>query len=389
MTTGYVWHERYAWHDTGTHAGLVPAGGPVQPFQNFESPESKTRFASLVEVSGLTDHLLRVPARPATEEDILRVHTAEHLARIRVLSEAGGGDAGDGESPFGAGSYEIALLAAGGTIAATEAVLTGRADNSYALVRPPGHHAERDRGMGYCLFANIAVAVAWARAHHGVRRIAVVDYDVHHGNGTQSMFYEDPDVLTVSVHQEGLFPQHSGTFAETGKGAGAGTALNIPLPAGCGNGAYTEAFRRVVVPAVRTFAPELILVASGFDASAADPLGRMTVTTAGYRALTRQLMDIADEVCQGRLVMSHEGGYSPVYVPFCGLAVLETLSGHNTGVEDPFDSVWTASPQHPLTGWQDEVLARAEEVARGLGLICRSPDVRGSGESSTGRGSYP
>jgi acetoin utilization deacetylase AcuC-like enzyme len=119
----------------------------------------------------------------------------------------------------------------------------------------------------------------------------------------------------------------------------------------------------------------LILVASGFDASAADPLGRMTVTTAGYRALTRQLMDVADEICQGRLVMSHEGGYSPVYVPFCGLAVLETLSGHDTGVGDPFDRVWAASPQHPLTGWQDEVLARAEEVARGLGLIV--PSVAG------------
>ncbi|GIH67387.1 class II histone deacetylase [Microbispora siamensis] len=373
MTTGYVWHERYAWHDTGTHAGLLPAGGAVQPFRNFESPESKTRFAGLVEVSGLLDHLLRVPARPATEEDLLRVHSPAHVARIRALSEAGGGDAGDGQSPFGPGSYEIARLAAGGTIAATEAVLTGAADNAYALVRPPGHHAERDRGMGYCLFANIAVAVEWARANHGVRRVAVVDYDVHHGNGTQSAFYEDPDVLTVSIHQEHLFPQHSGTFAETGAGAGAGTALNVPLPAGCGNGAYIEAFRRVVVPAVRAFAPELVMVASGFDASAADPLGRMTVTAAGYRALTRQLMDVAEEVCEGRLVMSHEGGYSPVYVPFCGLAVLETLSGHETGVGDPFDEVWASSPQHPLTSWQDDVLKEAEQLARSLGLLAGEP----------------
>ena len=147
---------------------------------------------------------------------------------------------------------------------------------------------------------------------------------------------------------------------------------NIPLPAGCGNGAYTEAFRRVVVPSVRAFAPELILVASGFDASAADPLGRMTVTAAGYRALTRQLVDLAEEVCGGRLVMSHEGGYSPVYVPFCGLAVLEALSGHDTGVGDPFDFVWAPSPQHELTGWQGEVLVRAEQVARGLGLIAPS-----------------
>ncbi|GAA2910373.1 class II histone deacetylase [Streptosporangium fragile] len=369
MTTGYVWHERYAWHDTGTHAGLLPSGGPIQPFQNFESPESKSRFAGLVEVSGLLDRLLRVPARPATEEDILRVHTAEHLERIRTASAAGGGDAGDGASPFGAGSYEIALLAAGGTIAATDAVLTGRARNAYALVRPPGHHAEPARGMGYCVFANIAVAIEWARAHHGVRRVAVVDYDVHHGNGTQAVYERDPGVLTVSVHQESLFPQGRGTFGEQGSGPGAGTALNVPLPAGCGNGAYSAAFRRVVIPAVRAFAPELIMVASGFDASAADPLGRMTVTAAGYRDLTRQLMEVADEVCDGRLVMSHEGGYSPVYVPFCGLAVLETLSGHDTGVGDPFSAIWDDSPQHALTGWQDDVLRRAEEVARGLGLL--------------------
>ncbi|MFI6283366.1 class II histone deacetylase [Streptomyces sp. NPDC051018] len=365
MSTGYVWHEQYAWHDTGTGAGLLPAGGYLQPFANFESPESKTRFAGLVEVSGMLDNLTRVPARPATEADVLRVHTPGYLERIKSASASAGGDAGDGMSPFGAGAYEIALLSAGGTIAATEAVLTGRTENAYALVRPPGHHAVRDTGMGYCIFSNISIAIEWARAVHGIRRVAVVDYDVHHGNGTQSVYEDDADVLTISLHQEGLFPQDSGEMEDHGP---AGTALNIPLPAGCGNDAYTEAVRRVVVPALHRFAPELIVVASGFDASAADPLGRMTVTTAGYRSMTAQLVQAAREICSGRLVMSHEGGYSPVYTPFCGLAVLEALSGHDTGVGDPFDATWGNSPQHPLTPAQDAVLSAAEEIAGRLRL---------------------
>ncbi|MCM2393222.1 class II histone deacetylase [Streptomyces albipurpureus] len=371
MSTGYVWHERYAWHDTGAFAANSHAGGYLQPFPNFESPESKARLAGLIEVSGMLDQLLRVPARPATETDILRVHSRAHLERIKAASASGRGDAGDGRSPFGPGGYEIALLSAGGTIAATEAVLTGRAENAYALVRPPGHHAVRDHGMGFCVFANIAVAAEWARANHGIRRVAVVDYDVHHGNGTQDIFEDDTDVLTISIHQERLFPRDTGAMEDHGT---AGTALNIPLPAGCGNDAYTEAVRRVVVPALHRFAPELIMVASGFDASAYDPLGRMSVTCAGYRSMTEQLVQAAREICSGRLVMSHEGGYSPVYTPFCGLAVLEALSGHDTGVGDPFDGTWANSPQHPLTPVQDTILGAAEGIAERLQLtVPREP----------------
>jgi len=368
VTTGYVWHERYAWHDTGTAAGTRPAGGFVQPHHHLESPESKTRMAGLVEVSGLLDHLTRIPARPATEEDVLRVHTPEHVARIREASASGGGDGGDGGTPFGAGSYEIALLAAGGTIAATEAVLAGRCDNAYALVRPPGHHARREMGMGFCLFANIAIAIEWARATHGVRRVAVIDYDVHHGNGTQSIFYDDPDVLAVSLHQDQLFPADSGDLSERGAGAGLGTTINVPLPAGCGNGAYEETIARVAAPAVRAFRPELIMVASGFDASANDPLGRMMVTASGYGRMAGTLVELAEEVCDGRIVFSHEGGYSPVYVPFCGLAVLEALSGVDTGVLDPYAAAWDDKPQHAVTPWQAEVIEAAHELAVRLQL---------------------
>jgi acetoin utilization deacetylase AcuC-like enzyme len=371
VKTGYVWHERYAWHDTGTFAGLVPPNSTVQPFQNFESPESKSRFHSLVEVSGLLAKLHRIEPKIASDDDILRVHTEDHLNYLKSQSELMVGDAGDGWSPFGHKGLEIARLAAGGTIAATEAVVSGQVHNAYALVRPPGHHAERERGMGYCLLANIAIAIEWARAHAGVRRVAVVDYDVHHGNGTQSVFYADPDVLTISIHQDRLFPKDSGLVTENGSGKGKGSALNVPLPSGSGNGAYDSVFDEVVIPALRAFKPDLIMVASGFDAAGLDPLGRMNVTAAGFRGMTEKLVAIAHEVCEGRLVMSHEGGYSPVYVPYCGLAVLEGLSGENTGVDDPFAFVFEDSPAQPLKDWEGAVIAQAREIAEILGMITK------------------
>jgi acetoin utilization deacetylase AcuC-like enzyme len=331
-----------------------------QPYIHVENAETKSRLAAILEVSGMLDQLTRLHIESATEEDILRVHTPRHVNSIKEQSaDRRGGDAGDGWSPFGAGSYEIALLAAGGTISATSAVLTGAVDNAYALVRPPGHHAERDLGRGFCIFNNVAVAIEWARAHHNVERVAVVDYDVHHGNGTQEIFYSDPNTLTISLHQNRLFPSDSGLHSETGSGPGEGFALNVPLPAGSGNGAYTTAFERVVLPALQSFRPELILVASGFDASINDPLGRMLVTASGYRRLTKLLMDAAGELCDGRLVMSHEGGYSAVYVPFCGVAVLEEMSGIKTDVVDPFAGFWEDLPGQQLEPWQSQVIDEA------------------------------
>ncbi|MEU0272197.1 class II histone deacetylase [Streptomyces sp. NPDC006307] len=358
MTTAYVWHERYGWYDTGNFHP-PGAGGSLPPHPHYDSPEPRTRLASLVEASGLARHLVRITPGEATREDLLRVHTAAYVDRIARASAAGGGDAGDGWTPFGPGAYDIAALAAGGAIAATEAVLTGQAHNAYALVRPAGHHALPDTGMGWCVFANIAVAVARARARHGLERVAVVDYDVHHGNGTQDIFASDPGVLTVSVHQDGLFPFDSGHRHERGGGTAADTVLNVPLPAGSGNGAYAAAFSRVVVPAVRAFVPDLIIVASGFDASAADPLGRMGVSARGYRDLATQLLELAEDLCGGRLVMCHEGGYSPVYVPYCGLAVLEAMSGHTTDIVDPYADFYDARPYQELTPWQTTAIEQA------------------------------
>lgn len=363
MTTGYVWHELYGWHDTSTFAGFLAPSTTVQPYQHAESPESKQRFNSLVEVSGLADQLVRLKAVPATKEDVLRVHTKEHVERIiRESENPRGGDAGDGESPFGNRGYDIALLAAGGAIQALRAVVEGKVQNAYALVRPPGHHARPSTGMGFCIFANAAIAIQHVRAELGVQRVAVVDWDVHHGNGTQEIFWDDPNVLTISIHQDNLFPANSGPMTDRGA---EGSVINIPLPAGSGNGAYVHAMEQVIVPAVRNFNPDVIVVPSGFDAAATDPLGRMMVTSSGYRQLTEMLLNVAAEVCDGKLMMTHEGGYSPTYVPYCGLAVLETMSGIKTEIEDVLGSGYEALPDQVLKDHQKAVIDQVRTLVFG------------------------
>jgi acetoin utilization deacetylase AcuC-like enzyme len=365
MTTGFVFHELYLWHNTGNGALVFPPGLTIQPGEHAENPETKRRIRNLLEVSGLIDHLMPIKPRPATEAEILRFHTPAHLDKIRRMSATGGGDASE-LTPFGTGSYEIALLAAGGTIEAIDAVLSGRARNAYALVRPPGHHATQDVGMGFCLFGNVAIAIMHAQAVRGVGRIATVDWDVHHGNGTQAAFYDTSDVLTISVHQDNLFPANSGGLHERGIERGEGYNLNLPLPPGCGDGAYIEAMRRVVIPALERYRPEMIVVPSGFDASGVDPLGRMMVSAEGYRQMTRLLMDAADRLCGGRLLMSHEGGYSAMYAPYCGLAVLEELSGHRTPVNDPWGPHIAAWGQQALQPHQATAIDAAAVLLDGI-----------------------
>ena len=363
MATGFVWDERYAWHDTGHAAGSMPAGGFVEPEEHVESPESKRRLRSLLEVSGLLDELVWVRPRPATVEELCRFHDVGYVRYIEELGEAGGGMAGI-QTPLGPGGYEIARHAAGGCIEAVDAVLDGRVENAYALVRPPGHHAERAEARGFCIFGNTALAAMHAREARGLSRVAIVDWDVHHGNGTEEAFYEDPNVLTISLHQDRNFPLDSGDAEDTGAGEGEGYNVNVPLPPGSGEGAYLAAFDRVVVPALWAYRPALILVASGLDASAVDPLGRMMLHSGTYRQMTRLLMDAANETCEGRVVMCHEGGYSTSYVPFCGLAVMEELSGTKTEVEDPFLREFELRGYQKLQPHQESVVqAAADRVA--------------------------
>jgi acetoin utilization deacetylase AcuC-like enzyme len=359
MTTGIVWDERFAWHD----AGLASTSPWSEPYPALDRPETKRRIWSLLQASGLAGRLVHVPARPATEEELLRLHTAEYVERVRSLAEAGGGDAGE-SARFARNGYEIARLAVGGCLAAVDAVMRRQVDNVYALVRPCGHHAERDRGRGFCIFANVASAVEHARKVHGVQRVAVVDWDVHHGNGTQMAFYDDPGVLTISIHQDGYYPMESGGVDEIGAGAGRGANLNIPLPPGSGDGAYRAAFERVVVPAVTAFRPELIVGASGYDAGANDPLGRMLCHSGTFRFMAERVVQLADSLCEGRLVVCQEGGYSPTYAPFCGLAVIEAMAGEKTKVVDPMLGWYAALPGQELQAHQVKAIDEAAGVVR-------------------------
>ena len=334
--TGLVFHDRYLQHNMGlAQVGTPLRGYPwAEPEPHVSSPRTVGRAKHLLDLSGLAQRLVPVPARYATEEELGYCHTDEYVERVRATAAAGGGDVGPG-APLGPDGYEIARLAAGGAIAAVDAVLSGTVGNCYALVRPPGHHALATRGMGFCIFNNVAIAARHAQRAHGVRRVAIVDWDVHDGNGTQEAFYDDPDVLFVSLHQEELFPLDMGLVEQVGAGAGAGTTVNLPLPPGSGDAAYAAAIERVVAPIVRQFAPDLLLASCGLDASAFDPLGRMNVSSEGFRELTRAARGLAAELCGGRLVVVHEGGYSQTYVPYCTLAVVEELAGVAGPYPDP------------------------------------------------------
>jgi len=370
MTTAFIWDERFAWHDAG-RASQCPW---VEPYPALDRPETKRRLQSLLAASGLLDELTSIPARAATREELLRFHTAEYVDRIRALSAGDGGDAGE-SARFGPGGFDLASLAAGACIEAVDAVLSGRAHNAYALVRPCGHHAEAARGRGFCVFGNAALAVKHAQAIHGLERIAVVDWDVHHGNGTEDAFYQDRSVLTISLHQDGCYPADRGGVDDIGRDAGLGSNLNVPLPPGTGHGGYLEAFERVVVPAISAFDPELILISAGYDAAVNDPLGRMLCHSETYREMTRQVGTLARSYCSGRLVICHEGGYSPTYVPFCGLAVIEELAGTRTDVADPYLGWYSNLGGQQLQPHQSVAIERAATHAADL-AIRHGPSLR-------------
>lgn len=333
--TGLVTDERYFWHNTGEAAAFLPPGLTIQPDKHVENPETKRRLLNLLNVSGLSTSLTIISPRSASVDDLLSFHTREYVDSIREMSALNGGDAGE-LTPFGPGSYEIALMSVGGCLEATDRIMEGQIDNAYCLVRPPGHHAEAGMGRGFCVFGNGVVTANYARDVHGLTRIAIVDWDVHHGNSQQSAFYDDASVLTISIHQDNYYPPMSGALEDRGASDGEGYNINVPLPAGSGDGAYREAFRKVVLPALEAFKPELIIVSSGFDGSALDPLGRNMATSETYRYMAEALVVVADKLCHGRLLCLHEGGYSTAYVPYCGLAVMEALSGVKSSIEDPF-----------------------------------------------------
>jgi acetoin utilization deacetylase AcuC-like enzyme len=320
--TGVVYDERCLAHVNppgGVAFGTLPAWATVEA---FERPERLSLTRSVLEGSGALEWLTEIAPRMATAGELALAHTGAHVER--VLAAAARPEPVElGEDAWtGPGTHEAMLLAAGGLLAAVAAVLEGTVDNAFALLRPPGHHAEREAAMGFCLFNNTAVAARWAQRERGLQRVAIVDWDVHHGNGTEEIFFDDPSVLTISLHQDGLYPANTGALDSGGE-----ANVNVPLPAGTGDQGYWHAFDRVVAPLVRDFRPDLLLIGAGQDASATDPLGRMSITVPGFRGLADRAVALAGELCGGRLVAMLEGGYSLLHLPLANLAILEGLAG--------------------------------------------------------------
>jgi len=319
MTTkvGLVYHSIYLEHDTGQH------------------PENARRLEAVMShlnETGLRRKLIAIEPRAASPEELAAVHDSRYISSVRERAQQGGGWL-DADTVMSPRSYEAALYAAGGLIRATESVLNGDTNSAFALVRPPGHHAVRECAMGFCLFNNVAVAARYALTEGGLERVAIIDFDVHHGNGTQEAFYDSSEVLYVSTHEYPFYPG-TGGVGEVGRGDGRGTTLNIPLPVGCGDAQYLEVFEQIIVPALRRFAPRLILVSAGYDVHWADQLAMMQLSTGGLGRMVGIIRGLADELCGGRLVFTLEGGYNLEALAASVAATFNILMG-NPVADDP------------------------------------------------------
>jgi acetoin utilization deacetylase AcuC-like enzyme len=342
--TGFVFDERYLAHDTGIENTVHLRDGSftLSPEPHPSSAFITQRTKEFLDGSGLAAQMVPIKARPALEDELAFYHTRDYIAAIRALAEAGPfkgplqaawGEIDD-ETVLSPGSFEAALYAVGGALNAVKAVMEGRVRNCYGLLRPPDHHATSNKAMGFCIFNNTAIAAHYARRTYNLERVMIVDWDAHHGNGTQDAFYTDPGVLFVSLHQQNWFPRLAGELEQVGTGAGCGTTVNIPLPPGTGDCGYRAAFEQLVLPIGLRFRPQLILITAGQDASWLDPLATMMVTMDGFREMTTLMLQLADQVCDGRLVVLQAGGYSSAYVPYCSAAIVEALLDVHLGIVD-------------------------------------------------------
>jgi len=298
---------RYLEHDTG----------PGHP----ERPE---RIAALLPlVRALAADITPVAARAASGDELALVHDAAYVEEV-AATQRKAYFAFDADTPTSAQSYETARLAAGGFLALLDAIMSGTVEDGFAFVRPPGHHAERHRAMGFCLFNNVAVGAAYLRHRHGLQRVLIMDWDLHHGNGTQHLFEAQPGVLYISTHQYPYYPG-TGAVEEVGYGDGEGYTVNLPFPAGFGDAEYGEAFTRIVEPIARQYAPQFVLISAGFDAHVRDPLGGMQVTESGFKAMTRSLLAVAGECADGRCAAILEGGYDLTAIRNSAGEVLQEL----------------------------------------------------------------
>jgi len=316
MNTGIVFHNEYLKHK-----------------QIENHPENPQRLETTMEYflkTQILDVVEQLNPEPASLEDLERVHSKAHVQHIKSLSEMGHGRFGviDSDTYVCEHTYSAALLAAGGVMAAGEAVWKGELDNCFALVRPPGHHASKNQATGFCYFDNISIMVKYLQARHNVKKVFIFDWDAHAPNGTMGTFYTDPGVLNMSIHQDprNFYPGH-GFIDQMGEEAGRGYTINFPVPAGTGDADYLHFLNEFVVPRVRKFKPDLIAVAAGQDSHISDFISQLNVTDAGYASMTKTLMDLADEVCKGKLVLELEGGYNLKTLPATNHKILSTLTG--------------------------------------------------------------
>ncbi len=294
MTTAYVTHPRCVEHDLPEH------------------PEHAGRLRAVwsrLDEAGLSPRMTRIEPTAAAPDAILAVHTPDYLDLLERISAQPHLVRLDADTYVLPVSYEIARLSAGSVIEAAACVARGDADNALAAVRPPGHHATGERGMGFCLLSNIAIAARYVQQHHGIERVMIVDYDVHHGNGTEAVFYDDPSVLFASIHQYPIYPG-TGALEDTGTGDGTGYTINVPIPGGHGDASYAAIFEHVIWNAARRYQPNMILVSAGFDAHWADPLAGTNLSLTGYAHISRELVKMADELCDGKIAFMMEGGYN-------------------------------------------------------------------------------
>ena len=294
-TTGLVYHPAYLDHDMG-------AGHP-------ESPNRLRAILQQLERSGTAGRVRKIEPRKAEDEWITQIHSPSYVAALNTHQPASGRVALDADTSMSPGSLPAAYLAAGGALAAVDAIMRGDVEHAFCAVRPPGHHAETAKAMGFCLFNNVAIAARYVQKKYGLNRVLIVDWDVHHGNGTQHSFEQDPSILFFSTHQ---YPHYPGTgrATERGTGAGEGFTINVPMEAGDGDDEYHAIFLNVLLPAAEAFKPEFVIISAGFDAHRDDPLASMGLTEAGYSDLTGLVVGIAKRHAQGRLLSALEGGYN-------------------------------------------------------------------------------
>lgn len=324
-------------------------------FGHPERPERLQAAMRVLEGTGLLDKLDVVSPRDAKVKEIELVHPMRHIQKVREVAEAGGGWL-DPDTHVSPRSYDAALRSAGAALEGIERIVAGQADNAFCLVRPPGHHATAERGMGFCLFNNNAVASRFAMEEFGIKRIFILDWDAHHGNGIQDIFYDDPRVLYASLHQYPHYPG-SGSFHEVGSGKGEGFTVNFPFPAHSGEEAYLAAFDQVILPIARQFEPELVLISAGYDGHFSDPLCSMLLGAVDYAAMAERLKALAEEFCGGKMMASLEGGYDLTGIAASITNTIAVMAGEDIRlVEDAALKPGLTSPRRAL-----EVVEAARE----------------------------